>query len=119
LRWYHASTGAVLKSLNDGAAGLSPIAANCYPEVFSWLCANHRARPALAGRVQRVLRVLEPAVCVQYGVSAKRFLALRGVPIGPYARGSVLRVDHELETTQMAMLETVEALRAELGIVGE
>jgi len=112
LRLYNAYTGAALESLNDGAAGLSPIAANCYPELFTWLCRNHRSRPEAARDLQRLLRVLEPAVCVQYVASAKRIMQQRGLPIGLRCRHMTLHVDHELETMQQSLLETVaEALR--------
>lgn len=116
LNLYNAYTGGALESLDDGAAGLSPIAANCYPELFSWLCANHRAQPALAVRVQRAMRVLEAAVCVQYVASAKRIMGLRGLPIGTHCRHMTLSVDHELVTLHEAMLETVAELRDALNL---
>jgi 4-hydroxy-tetrahydrodipicolinate synthase len=112
LRLYNAYTGAALESLDDGVAGLSPIAANCYPELFTWLCRNHRARPAEARSLQTLLRVLEPAVCVQYVASAKRIMQLRGVPIGLRCRHMSLHVDHELVTMHESLLEMIgDALR--------
>jgi 4-hydroxy-tetrahydrodipicolinate synthase len=110
LSLYNAYTGGALESLADGAAGLSPIAANCYPELFSWLCANHRAQAALAVRVQRAMRVLEAAVCVQYVASAKRIMGLRGLPVGTRCRHMTLQVDHELVTLHESMLEMVADL---------
>ncbi len=110
LNLYNAYTGGALESLDDGAAGLSPIAANCYPELFSWLCANHREQSALAVRVQRAVRVLESAVCVQYVASAKRIMGLRGLPVGTRCRHMTLHVDHELITLHEALLETVAEL---------
>lgn len=116
LRIYNAYTGGALESLDDGVAGLSPIAANCYPELFTWLCANHHGAPGRARTLQRMLRVLEPAVCVQYVASAKRLMGLRGLPIGAHCRHMSLQVDHELITMHESMLEIIEQLLHEYGL---
>ena len=42
-------------SLQRGVAGLSPVAANCYPELFAWLCAHHSDEPVKAERLQHRL----------------------------------------------------------------
>jgi len=115
LRIYNAYTGGALESLDDGVAGLSPIAANCYPEWFAWLCANHRTQPAQAQRMQHLMRLLEPAVCVQYVASAKRIMALRGVPIGTRCRHMSLHVDHELITMHESMLRQIAEMSNECG----
>ncbi len=119
---YNAYTGAALASLETGAAGLSPIAANVYPELFSWLCAQHHAHPQTAARIQRAMRTLEPAVCVQYVASAKRLMALRGVPIRDVCRHMTLHIDHELCSMHDALLDTIaelDALTAAAATTGE
>ncbi|MCX6019718.1 MAG: dihydrodipicolinate synthase family protein [Chloroflexi bacterium] len=118
LRLYNAWTGGALESLNDGAAGLSPIAANCYPELFTWLCANHRTQPEKARRLQRLMRVLEPAVCEQYVASAKRVMGLRGVPIGTRCRNRTLTIDAELIALHESLIEVIEEALSEYGIEG-
>lgn len=115
IRLFNAYTGGALESLNDGVAGLSPIAANCYPELFSWLCANHATQPDKAAHLQRMLRVLEAAICVQYVAAAKRIMGLRGVPIGTRCRHMTLHVDHELVTLHESVLEIVAELKQALG----
>ena len=118
LRLYNAWTGGALESLEAGAAGLSPIAANCYPELFTWLCANYHAHPEKAQRLQRLLRVLEPAVCVQYVASAKRVMGLRGVPIGTHCRHMALEIDAELIAMHESLIEVIEEVLSDYGIQG-
>lgn len=116
LRLYNAWTGGALESLEVGAAGLSPIAANCYPELFTWLCSNYSAQPENSRRLQRLLRVLEPAVCVQYVASAKRVMGLRGVPIGTHCRHMTLEVDAELIAMHTSLIEVIEETLNDIGI---
>lgn len=114
LQLYNANTQSALESLGDGAAGLSPIAANCYPELFAWLCANFDRQPATATRLQRMLRLMEAVVGLQYPAAAKYFLQLRGLPIQPYCRTMTLRLNHDLQSTFASLWETVRELTQEL-----
>jgi 4-hydroxy-tetrahydrodipicolinate synthase len=113
---YNANAQSALESLRDGAAGVSPIAANVYPELFSWLCANYASHPTEACKVQRFLRLAEPAVGVQYPASAKRTLQLRGLPITARCRAMQLRADHNLRSTQDSLLEALAELKNDLAI---
>jgi 4-hydroxy-tetrahydrodipicolinate synthase len=85
-RWFNAHGPSLLDSLAAGGDGYSGIAANCFPRLHVGLCANHRARPAEARRIQRFLSLADPLVRLRYPASAKRFLALRGLAIGPRCR---------------------------------
>lgn len=85
-RWFNAHGPSLLDSLTAGGDGYSGIAANCFPRLYVWLCANHRTRPEQAQRVQHFLSVADMAVRNRYPASAKRFLGLLGLPIGPRCR---------------------------------
>jgi len=86
LLWLNAHAPSLLNSLDAGGDGYSGIAANCYPQLYTWLCANHRQRPDDARRLQSFLSVADMAVRYRYPASAKRYLGLLGLPIGPTCR---------------------------------
>ncbi len=81
LRWYNAHTPTLLASLQAGGDGFSGIAANLYPEPFSWLCANFATQPEKARELQNRLTLCEMAIRGGYPRSAKAFLRRRGLPI--------------------------------------
>lgn len=88
LRLYNAHTASALASLRAGAAGLSPISGNFYPEVLSWLCRNARnpERQADAEWIQSELALAERVISRGYPRSAKYFLGKRGLSIGLHCR---------------------------------
>lgn len=110
LRLYNANTQSALSSLQAGAAGLSPIAANCYPELFTWLCKNYATHPEEATALQQMLTLLEVNVSIQYPASAKLVLQQRGVPITTACRSRTLERNHNLT----AMVESLLAIRQRL-----
>jgi 4-hydroxy-tetrahydrodipicolinate synthase len=116
LRLYNANTHSALPSLYDGAAGLSPIAANWHPELFAWLCAYFHDRPVEAHNLQRMLRLMEAVVSIQYPASAKLFLQGRGLPIQPGCRSMKLRLSYDLQSMFASLAETVDRLRLQLEI---
>jgi len=105
LRLYNANTQSALLSLQAGAAGLSPIAANCYPELFHWLCTHFATHPTDAVELQQMLTLLEANVGMQYPASAKLILQRRGLPITVTCRNRTLEPNHNLA----AMVESVLA----------
>ena len=86
LRWFNAHAPSLLASLEAGGDGFSGIAANLYPQLFAWLCANHRQRPDESQRLQRFLSVADTVVRHRYPASAKRYLGMLGLPIGTTCR---------------------------------
>ncbi|AQG77992.1 dihydrodipicolinate synthase family protein [Spirosoma montaniterrae] len=75
-------------SLRLGASGLSPIAANYFPEVVAWLC-QHVHDPAEQETVdwlQAELTRINALIHEQYPTSAKQFLRNRGLPITTVCR---------------------------------
>ncbi len=86
LAWFNAHAPTLLESLRAGGQGYCGIAANCYPELFAWLCAQFRRHPGACRRLQGFLTLADMSVRHGYPASAKRFLALLGLPIGPSCR---------------------------------
>lgn len=116
LRLYNANTQSALFSLQSGAAGLSPIAANCYPEFFTWLCAHHATHPADAQELQQMLTLLETNVSIQYPASAKLVLQQRGLPITTTCRSRTLERNHNLTAMVESLLTTMPRLAARFQI---
>lgn len=83
---YNAHSPTLLPTLRKGAAGCSNIAANLYPGLFAWLCRHWEEDPGRARQLQQALSLADPAVRLGYPLRAKRFLAQRGLPIGPHCR---------------------------------
>ncbi|MFC1996803.1 dihydrodipicolinate synthase family protein [Chloroflexota bacterium] len=78
---FNANTPTALTSLQNGAAGLSPISANYFPELFSWLCDSFHDCSEKTRSLQRMLTLMESITPVKYPASAKYFLQQRGLPI--------------------------------------
>jgi 4-hydroxy-tetrahydrodipicolinate synthase len=86
LRLYNAHTPTALSSLECGAAGVSPIAGNYYPELFARLCQGCFEHPQGARELQRMLTLMEGVARSRYPTAAKAFLQMRGLPIGLVCR---------------------------------
>ena len=88
LEFYDAHTPNAMYSLQMGAKGLSTIAGNFYPEIFSWMCnnANNPARKDDVQWIQSELTRADAIIGQGYPNSAKYFLQKRGVPILPLSR---------------------------------
>jgi 4-hydroxy-tetrahydrodipicolinate synthase len=99
-----------LPTLRYGAAGVSCIAANVYPELLVWLCHNWESQPQKAERLQRQLTLLDLAVSAKYATSAKRILQMRGLSIGLKSRGGTAMLTSE----DAVQHENVLAVVAEL-----
>ncbi len=83
---FNAHTPTALASLQSGAAGLSPIAANYYPGLYAWLCAHHADCPRQAQDLQRSLTLMEGVARAHYPTAAKAFLRDGGLPVGTRCR---------------------------------
>ena len=111
---FNAAAASALPSLRLGAAGLSPVAANVYPDLFAWLCANPGHEKA--AWAQRRLTLLDSVVKLKYPQSAKRYLARRGLPVGPRTRVGEHPWDGYDELIHDALHQTLGEVRAELGL---
>lgn len=90
LEFYDAHTPNAMYSLQWGAKGMSAIAGNFYPEIFTWMCDN-ATNPKKQKEVewlQAELTKADPIISTSYPMSSKYFLHKRGVPILPISRTS-------------------------------
>ena len=88
LLFMNADTTTVLDSLDAGADGLSPISANFYPELYTYLLAEYRTngRTEKVNRLHSWLTLMDRTTHTFYPYSAKAFLAARGLPITTHTR---------------------------------
>lgn len=115
LALFNAAPASALASLRLGAKGLSPVAANLFPELFAWLCSN--AEDERADWLQRQITVLDGAVRHKYPQAAKRFLrAHRGLPIGAHTRVEQHPWDSYDELMHAALADALNEVRQRLGL---
>lgn len=118
LNLFNANTPTALDSLRAGAAGLSPISANFYPELYGHLCRhfNDRARQSEIDYLQRMLTVMDGVTRLCYPHSAKIFLQNRGLPIETTCRITTPPLPYEIGRMLLSLDETFRSVCAELGI---
>ncbi|WP_036601259.1 dihydrodipicolinate synthase family protein [Olivibacter sitiensis] len=95
---YDAYMAHAVDSLRVGAAGLSCIQGNYFPELIVWLCKNYDV-PELHEQVQEAQQFFIDHMDVMhavYPVVAKYFLQKRGLPISTYTRRDVGNFDSEV-----------------------
>ena len=88
---YDAYMGHAVESLRAGAAGLSCIQGNFFPELIVWLCTNYD-NPLLASEVERVQQFFIQNMGVMHDVYptiAKYSLKQRGIEISTFTRRKV------------------------------
>lgn len=111
LALYNANTPTAVQSLRDGAAGLSPIGANFYPELYRYLYSNALKEDTMDFvKVRQFLSVSDPVLHAVYPFSAKWFLHSRGLSISTYTRTFVPKAQSE----EMIRLEELLAMMEEL-----
>ncbi len=112
LGWYNAHCPSLLDSLRSGGHGYSGIAANFYPDLFVRLCTDYAHQPENADRLQRFLTLADGTIRHRYPASAKRWLALQGLPISETCRVAVPAV--RADDDERLMLENLRHLLEEL-----
>lgn len=116
--FFNADTPTALISLKDGGAGLSPIAANFYPELYVELIkrAHKQEDEKELNRLSARLTVMGSAAGLLYPMSAKMFLQQRGLPITSVCRTPrrKMEVDEHLKLQALMEMykETLEQLRS-------
>ncbi len=83
---FNAHAPTLLDSLRAGADGFSGIAANCYPELFTWLMANWHEKPGQAEILQATMIEMDKLVAWHYPWNTKRLLGRLGLPLGVRCR---------------------------------
>ncbi|MCY7358430.1 MAG: dihydrodipicolinate synthase family protein [Rudanella sp.] len=115
---YDACLVNAVSSLRAGAAGLSCIQGNIFPELIAWLCANFDdlARQEQVERVQQFMTDCMDLVHAAYPIIAKYSLQKRGLPISLYTRRTVDSFTAAVREDIDALLTAVDQLYQELGI---
>ena len=87
LQLFNANAETFLASLQAGAEGFCGIGANYFPELYVWLCRHFETDPELAanlhGFMNETFGLTEGEF---YPVTAKEYLRLEGLDIGPFSR---------------------------------
>ena len=84
---FNANTPTALASLYSGAQGISPIAANFFPELFSFLILNLDQKDGKVEQLNQLLTILDEITGNSYyPLSAKKFLKMRGMEIREIVR---------------------------------
>ncbi|MBX3256074.1 MAG: dihydrodipicolinate synthase family protein [Chitinophagaceae bacterium] len=111
MQFYDAHTPNGVASMSMGAAGLSSIAGNFYPEILVWLCdhVNDPAKQKEVEWIQSELTRLDPLVHTAYPMSSKFFLQLRGLPIHTISRSHALEPTPKEKAAIHAILDTLKA----------
>jgi 4-hydroxy-tetrahydrodipicolinate synthase len=106
-------------SLQAGAAGLSCIQGNIFPELVVWICKNYNNADRLEDvkKVQQFFVDSMDVVHAAYPINAKYSLQKRGFPIQTYTRRDVGVHTDELKVSMDRMLEDIEKLQEEIGII--
>jgi 4-hydroxy-tetrahydrodipicolinate synthase len=107
-----------VSSMRAGAAGLSCIQGNEFPELVVWLANNYNntERQDDVNRVQQFFVDCMDLVHTAYPTIAKYTLQKRGLPISLYTRRDVDPLTPALQSEMDALVETANQLQLELGI---
>ena len=117
---YNADTPTALSSLESGAVGLSPIGANFYPELYSYLIAEFNQRGSSKSLVQlnAQLNLMDAIADQCYPFSAKLFLQKRGFPISTVCRiqhGKMKSENHlKLKSLMDIFLQTADRYKVKI-----
>ena len=101
MEFYDAHTPNASFSLREGAKGMSSISGNFYPEILVWMV-NNATDPAMKDQVdwlQQELIKVDPLIHIAYPMSAKYFLAKRGLPIRTISRAHALELTPQQKQT--------------------
>ncbi|HCN84390.1 MAG TPA: dihydrodipicolinate synthase family protein [Sphingobacteriaceae bacterium] len=117
---YDAYMGHAVASLRAGAAGLSCIQGNYWPELIVWLCDNFN-NPALAEEVAKVQQLHIDNMDVMhnvYPITAKYFLQKSGLSLSAFTRkqGGTVALTGEVKKGIDQLFDMYKKLESELGL---
>ncbi|MCF0072518.1 dihydrodipicolinate synthase family protein [Dyadobacter sp. CY261] len=115
---YDAYMANAVASLRAGAAGLSCIQGNIYPELIVWICENYdnADREEDVKMLQKFFIDSMEIVHSAYPTIAKYCMQKRGFPIAAYTRRDVGELTPELQERADMLLDEVDQIQTELGI---
>lgn len=93
---YNAHSPDVLQSIQHGGAGISCIAGNYYPELFSYLWQNGRTKEVSESvkKVNDFVLANKSVIGKKYSIGAKYFMNLRGLGLTTNSRNKTLPLDN-------------------------
>ena len=116
---YDAYMGHAVDSLNAGAAGLSCIQGNFFPELIVWLC-SHFNDPSLKSEVDQVQQFLIDHMEVMhedYPIVAKYYLQKQGFNITTFSRQSATQINGKIQRDMNALFEDYLTLQRSLELI--
>ena len=118
LSFFNANTPTGLDSMKAGADGLSPISANFYPELYAYLCQhwNDAGKSSEIDYLENLLVLMDAVTRINYPMSAKTFLKMRGLPIEPVLRIPGRVMNYEETVMLKNMMKMYEEAKERLGI---
>jgi len=118
LALYNANTATALSSLAGGAAGISPIGANLYPELYAYLKNVFAKQGSNAELVQlnAQLDMMDAIVDQSYPFSAKAFLQKRGLAIHTGCRIGFEKMKPENYLKLDALMDVFKKIASDYGI---
>lgn len=118
LSLYNANTTTALFSLEHKAAGISPIGANLYPEIYAWLIREFETNGSSEQlhQLNEQLDMMDAVVDQCYPFSAKLFLQWRGLPITTHCRIPYGQIKAENHLKLKALMEVFRATTTRFGI---
>ncbi len=104
LEFFDAHAPNTMASLQAGARGISAIAGNFYPEIFTWMCNNalNPKKQELVKWMQSEITRADGIVSSGYPTSAKYMLRKRGLPIQVMSRNG-----QQLSSVQTEALDNI------------
>jgi len=118
LEFFDAHAPNAMNSLRAGAAGMSAIAGNCYPDIFVWMCANAND-PSKKDKVewlQQEMTRMDDIVSHHYSRSARYFLQKRGLTIRELTRTDATPLSDAEKKVLDGAFDTYMGWCRELGI---
>lgn len=100
LEFYDAHTPNASFSMRNGATGMSSISGNFYPEILVWMVnnANNPAKKEQVNWLQSELSRVDLAIHIAYPISAKYFLAKRGLSVRNISRAYSMHLTPQQKT---------------------
>ena len=116
---YNAHSPDVLHSIRHGGAGMSCIAGNYYPELFSYLWQYGREKE-ISDSVKKVndfVLANKSVIGKKYSIGAKYFMNLRGLDLNVNSRKQILPLDNSDKSRLELLWKDLKALGEEVNIV--
>ncbi len=115
---YNAHSPDVLHSIRHGGAGISCIAGNYYPELFSFLWKEGRNKTVSESvkKVNDFILANDPIIGKKYPLAAKYFMGMRGLPVTVTTRKNTVPLDNSDKDRLDLLWKNLRTLSEELQI---